>query len=132
MKRTLACLAALAIAAPALAQGGPLIGESATTHKLPSLAEARDCAAATGYWVSIRRVAQKPSRIYESSLAAWSTYIQRQTREAQAKVQGDIMADVQGRAKNRDSSWALKTLVACAAFERQPAPPPALADKAAP
>ncbi len=132
MKPIIACLSALAFAAPAFAQGGAMIGQSSKTQKPPTLTEARDCAAATGYWVTIRRTAKQPSRIYESSLDAWSAYIQNQTGETEAKVQSDIMADVQKRAKGRDSSWALETLVACAAFERPPAPPSALADQPAP
>jgi hypothetical protein len=132
MKRVISSIFVAALAAPALAQEAPLIGESSRTQKLPSLAEARDCAAATGYWVILRRTAKQPSKIYETSLKAWSGYIQKQTNEPETKVQADIMADVQSRAKNRDSSWALKSLIACSVFERAPAPPSALADQPAP
>ena len=123
MKRLALSLIVLALAAPAFAQSGLAIGNSTKTQKPPTLAEARECASATGYWVVMRRAAKQSAKIYENSLHGWAAYIQKQTNETETKVEADISAAVQARAKSRDASQTLNTLVACAAFERPPGPP---------
>ena len=74
-------------------------------------------------WVVMRRAAKQSAKTYENSLHAWAAYIQKQTNEAETKVEADISTAVQARAKSRDASQTLNTLVACAAFERPPGPP---------